>query len=320
MDHTLLKPKGGKKFSKGPDDALLVFPEITEKLNQLRREGWTINLFTNQKKTKKEKVPVDHILTKTSRLLGDDINIFISYQNDFYRKPSLGMWDELLRLNEITQDEVEDVFYVGDASGRPNDFSDSDRAFAHNINIKFYTPEQYFQGKQEVLPEHKILWPEPIPFDLSLTKPTILMMIGRQGSGKSFLSHELKVENKADIVSNDQTKSNRKTQKMLTKAIENKEPLIIIDNTHPSKASRQQFLEITTGKGYQVIGIICRLEDKLCRHLDAYRSYQKKIKRLPDVAFAVFNKKYQEPELSEGFDNLVDHIPNIPDEIKRYWF
>lgn len=319
LDHTLLKPKGGKKFAQDEKDAVLVFLNIRQRLDELRRDGWTINIFTNQKKKKKELVPVDAILNKITRLLGES-NVFISYHNDYYRKPAMGMWDELLALNGITTKEVIEAFYVGDAAGRPGDFSNSDRAFAHNIKVPFFTPEQYFQGKREILPERKTIWPQAIPFNMEMTRPTILIMIGRQGSGKSYLTTELQVNKKAVVVSNDLTKSSRKTQKLLRDIIMTKQELIIVDNTNPSLISRQPYLEIAREKGYRIIGVVCQLEDGFCRHLDAYRSYKKKIKRLPQVAFSVFNKKYQEPKIAEGFDLITNYIPDIPNEIKELWF
>lgn len=50
---------------------------------------------------------------------------------------------------------MSESFYCGDAAGRPancepnkkkKDFSCSDRLFAMNLNLKFYTPEEYFLG------------------------------------------------------------------------------------------------------------------------------------------------------------------------------
>lgn len=41
-----------------------------------------------------------------------------------------------------SQNKIE--YYVGDAAGRKNDFSDSDKAFAINADLHFYTPEELF--------------------------------------------------------------------------------------------------------------------------------------------------------------------------------
>lgn len=63
------------------------------------------------------------------------------------------MWERLVNHNnnKIPVDKVRS-FYVGDAAGRPKDWtpkakkdhSSADRLFALNINLKFYTPEEHF--------------------------------------------------------------------------------------------------------------------------------------------------------------------------------
>lgn len=60
---------------------------------------------------------------------------------DRYRKPNTGMLQEFYQDIE-TQNKIE--YYVGDAAGRKNDFSDSDKAFAINGDLDFYTPEELF--------------------------------------------------------------------------------------------------------------------------------------------------------------------------------
>lgn len=61
------------------------------------------------------------------------------------------MWELFLQRNGPV--DLDQSFYVGDAAGRPadgihpKDFSCSDRKFASNVGIKFYTPEEYFLGE-----------------------------------------------------------------------------------------------------------------------------------------------------------------------------
>ena len=39
---------------------------------------------------------------------------------------------------------VDKGFFVGDAAGRPGDWSDKDRVFAQNLDVPFFTPEEIF--------------------------------------------------------------------------------------------------------------------------------------------------------------------------------
>lgn len=48
--------------------------------------------------------------------------------------------------------DYEKSFYVGDAAGRTGDHNDTDRKFAVNAGLIFYTPEQYFKYVVMVLP------------------------------------------------------------------------------------------------------------------------------------------------------------------------
>jgi DNA 3'-phosphatase len=67
------------------------------------------------------------------------MRIYVSRSKDDYRKPSTGI---LKMIKE--QYDVMPYAYIGDAAGRKQDFSDSDLEFAKNGNIKFYTPEEFF--------------------------------------------------------------------------------------------------------------------------------------------------------------------------------
>jgi bifunctional polynucleotide phosphatase/kinase len=88
--------------------------------------------------------------------------IFAASADDEYRKPMLGMLHalediytsenvEMGKPHRRTEVSVADVnnpsadmaesYFVGDAAGRPNDHSGTDRKWAVNAGLKFYTPE-----------------------------------------------------------------------------------------------------------------------------------------------------------------------------------
>lgn len=53
--------------------------------------------------------------------------------------------------------DLAESMYIGDAAGRPavgkkkKDFSFSDRLFALNVGVKFFTPEEHFLGEYTFL-------------------------------------------------------------------------------------------------------------------------------------------------------------------------
>ena len=64
---------------------------------------------------------------------------------DPYRKPATGMWEHFVEhCNGGVEVDKASSFYVGDAAGRPQDFSDSDKKFAEAIGLPFKTPEDVF--------------------------------------------------------------------------------------------------------------------------------------------------------------------------------
>lgn len=86
--------------------------------------------------------------------------VFAALSNDGFRKPGRLIWDHgivpaYIKAGGKKQDidikgnvEEQASFFVGDAAGRVGDHSDTDRKWAMNIDIPFFTPEEYFlKGK-----------------------------------------------------------------------------------------------------------------------------------------------------------------------------
>lgn len=133
--------------------------------------------MSNQKQTS----PQSTALTPSSRLktwksklahiayaIDCPMLVLAALGDDGFRKPGRAMWDKGIvdayveaggRREDIevtpggqVQDEVS--YFVGDAAGRPQDHNDTDRKWATNVGIPFYTPEEFFDGK-----EVRILFP-----------------------------------------------------------------------------------------------------------------------------------------------------------------
>lgn len=164
LDGTLVHTKSGSKFARTAQDWRWFNSTTVKKLQSLEIP---IVIFTNQggvvaTKTSKSynnfQNRVELILKELGNQGIDVRNIWIyaspkkpaSYkgnnveQFDKMRKPNIGMFEQFQK--DFGNDEVnlEESYFIGDAAGRKNDFSDSDFKFAQNCKLQFKTPEEYF--------------------------------------------------------------------------------------------------------------------------------------------------------------------------------
>lgn len=138
-------------------------------------------------------------------------SIYAATGRDIFRKPRTGIWAEFLEDYGLEAKDVdmENSFYVGDAGGRiaelksgdfgaTKDFSCSDRNFAHNLGIKFLTPEEYFLGLEprEFRRDFDLAdfpFPEAINEESPFEKKggqELVVFCGPPGAGKSTFYHK----------------------------------------------------------------------------------------------------------------------------------
>jgi len=147
-------------FKKGPDAWSLLFPDIPQKLKTLHDNGYKLVIFTNQSdigKAAKPETREKAILEKRGRLegfvnlVGLPFQIYVAtvknHTPDPFRKPAGGMWKELIQnRNGGIAPDMERSFFVGDAAGRKKDHSDTDKAFAEALGLKFFTEDVFFKS------------------------------------------------------------------------------------------------------------------------------------------------------------------------------
>lgn len=64
---------------------------------------------------------------------------------DAYRKPNTEMWELFSQsFNGDVKVDRDKSFFVGDAAGRKKDHGSSDKEFAENCGLKFYTEDEFF--------------------------------------------------------------------------------------------------------------------------------------------------------------------------------
>lgn len=322
LDNTIIKTKSGRTFAKDYTDWVLFSDEVTEDLKELHQNDFCIVFISNQKGISKNKPNVEDFQKKInsiSELISVPFLLLASLKDDNYRKPAIGMWNHLKVINK------KDSFYVGDASGRKKDFSDSDIKFAINIGIDFYTPEQFFLNQKNK--EKYTLDFDPTSlldnnkFSFIKTKEQqVVLFVGFPGSGKtSFYNFYFKPLGFIHI-NQDTLKTKAKCEKEYKKELNNGSS-IVVDNTNPNIEKRKFFIDLAKEKGLQVTCVNFDFTMREAQHINNYRS-KKGGRNVPIVTYRVFRKKFEVPSLNENFDEIfnVRFIPNFSSKEDKILF
>lgn len=164
LDDTLIKSKTGKTFPVGRDDWTWVHPHVPTHLRELWARGYAVCVFSNQSgiTTKgwddAKAADLRAKLLAVRAALELPLACYVSTRSDRFRKPLPSLWTLMIETLQgparalAAADWRTQSFYVGDAAGRPGptlagrkkDFSCSDRKFAYNVGVGFFTPEDFF--------------------------------------------------------------------------------------------------------------------------------------------------------------------------------
>lgn len=309
VDHTLIRPKGGRKHPRGVDDWEWAHPNAVAAVAAAAVDADVV-LFSNQSGATKP-AKLEAICTKLGRVmaaLGVPASAFVAVGYSRFRKPKPAMW-ELYRAAAGGADPVA-VTFVGDAAGRPGDFADSDLAFARNIGAEFLTPEAFFAGAPRggacALRTDPTDWmaldggaqrARDAAFWAAGTPPELVLMCGAPGSGKSaWIRRTAPLDYK--VVSRDVLGTKAKCLRAIREALAEGVG-VIVDNTFPTRAARAE---------YQVEGVparcvVMRTDPAVAEHLNAMRAdhpvHAKN--RVPPLVVRMFRSRFEEPTPAEGF-------------------
>lgn len=276
-------------FGTEPDD-IYIFPRCGERLKELYQMGvYTIALFTNQYAVSQKEIQkrLGRMATFLGKI-GVPCCLFIATGKDKagyvdnYRKPRRGMWDKLLTFLP----EVETAFFVGDAMGRPQDYSDSDLKFAELCEIKAKTPEQYF-GKDK--------W---------VFKPSgkdMVVLVGMPGCGKTTLYETIFAPLDFKSVSQDGLSGGKTRKRLLAKldGLLRYGSSVVIDNTSPSQVHRQEYYDIAAAIGYTVTVIFMIRDGK------GWNELRSDEKRVPFGAYTSYFSKFDAPTVKNTPGKLI---------------
>ncbi|XP_029026257.1 bifunctional polynucleotide phosphatase/kinase [Betta splendens] len=340
IDGCIITTKSGKVFPTAPDDWRILYPEIQPKLASLLKKGYKVVFFTNQLGIAKGKLRPEVFKSKVEDILATlklPVQVLVSTGPGIYRKPVVGMWTHLCdKANDgVTVDKKKSLF-VGDAAGRPEnwapgkkkkDFSCSDRLFALNIGLQFYTPEEYFLGWKSApyrlpdfdprkLDSNARLY-DPPSASLTSNKTEVIVAVGFPASGKSTFFNTHIVPKGYVYVNRDKLGSWQKCVSACEGALKEGRS-VAVDNTNPDPESRKRYVDAA-----KAAGALCRCFQftaslEQAKHNNRFRemspSDDKHVK-VNDMVFHSYKKNFVAPALSEGFSEIlqIHFIPSFQD-------
>ena len=157
LDSTLIKTISGKTFPEDISDFRIQLPvldKIIEKLPNLKR----FLIVTNQGGLKSdfekydfraklyaiEDICCEYLNNRFANFVGSDSQYCFSMnKTDPYRKPNTAMLESLFTQWDVKSKE--ECIMIGDASGKPGDFSDSDKKCAENFGIDYIDVRDFLE-------------------------------------------------------------------------------------------------------------------------------------------------------------------------------
>ena len=157
LDSTLIKTISGKTFPEDITDFRIQLPvldKIIEKLPNLRR----FFIVTNQGGLKSasaeydfksklyaiEDICCNYLDSRLTEFFGSDAQCCFSMdKTNPYRKPNTAMLESLSKEWDVQNKK--EMIMIGDASGKPGDFSDSDKKCAENFGIDYIDVRDFLE-------------------------------------------------------------------------------------------------------------------------------------------------------------------------------
>jgi bifunctional polynucleotide phosphatase/kinase len=225
------------------------------------------------------------------------------------------------------------------------DFSDSDLKMALNAGIDFQTPEQFFKGEKydkaaviarinaksfdsalylqklpEIKKKNQSNWDKLEKLFTGQIKnaPRVLMFCGSPSAGKSSLGRRVvdfatDSGNKWQLFSLDIIKTKEKMKQLMNKVLMDENGGgVIVDCTNGNVNPRTEWIQMAQMFNSSIWCLRLITEKNLSFHLNNLRkarcgadpNYGSKF--IPNVAIHRYFKSYEEPQLEEGFDEILN--------------
>lgn len=362
LDGCLIKPKGSKTWPSASDvlDFEQAFRGTFERVKEEYENGSCIAIITNQDQTTANAKRLQTWKTKVANIanvIDCPMIIFAALAKDGFRKPGRLIWD-----NGIVQAYVEaggnakdiDIdssisipeqasFFVGDAAGRVGDHSDTDRKWAINIGIPFYTPEEFFQSEKPK--PFKLKGWRPVLHDTNDEKGTLplnffsdpakkkdsldlVLFVGPPAAGKTSFYRLHFAQHDYVWINQDTLKTAARCQAVARESLKAGKS-VVIDNTNRNVATRSHYFDIARELGnVQVRCVFFDVSEDLCWHNNLFRvraglqPLNESRQLLPKLAISSYFHTLERPRKEEGFDAdivVVEWSFRGGEEAKQRW-
>ena len=284
LDGTLIRTVHGRFFKDENDWAFL--PNRISTLKAYQDNNYTLVIFSNQKyHGAKVGSAINRKNNMLKGLLAEGLNpwVFVSTKDDVYRKPNIGMWDVFNQSYNERSNRVinkSSSFFVGDASGRPQDHATTDIVFAGNVGLPFYPPEEMFPNNQVTIPGTQ----------------TMFILVGMPGSGKTTYYQRNLAQKGYIHVNQDILKTQPKMLKAIETALSSGQS-VAVDATNPNSEKRRKYIMLAVK--YQVPTLIIYLVS------DGLGWNKLRTNPVPTVAYNMYFKNLVEPT------HEIDHVPVV---------
>jgi bifunctional polynucleotide phosphatase/kinase len=137
--------------------------------------------------------------------------------------------------------------------------------------------------------------------------PTINLMVGLPGSGKSWFARYFFEACGCKYISADELggvpKCIRAASAIMQQATKDS-PSIVVDNTNLDAQTRMRWVKLAQSHGYRVVCYVFETPLDVCRHNMAFRSLTGG-RIVPDHVMRMMAKRYQSPKSCEHLDAII---------------
>lgn len=327
MDGTLIDTMSGRVFPRNAMDWKWKYDNVGMRLNEYHLKKYHLIIVTNQAGIGNSETKTQTFKNKIEYMEADLITTYPDLQftvycptyKDIYRKPYPRL------LENILFDKLS--FFCGDGAGRPDDHTDADIKFAHNIGVRFFTPENIFCGDRKMM---RIDY--PVKFVRTDTKYNyqpkdgreLILMCGLPASGKTYWSQHIVRQYQLlgrviERINLDTVRTKKKMTDAIKRALVERFD-ILIDNTNLDKKTRSCVIDMVKNvdPNYHVVVMVLDQSFEQVLHNNRYRYYtgHPNTQMIPEFVLKKMKNKMEPPTHDESIDTIIQLQFKQPDDLK----